>query len=124
MSNLVVFTGRLADAPSKSENANAPTRFRLIRNDYAGKDAQGERRPDRVTSLQFTAFGKLGGVILERARKGDQLVVTGHIENNNYKDQDGNDHYGFNFVVDSFEFGAGGKETRAEFAAAAQNDEF
>ena len=67
-------------------------------------------------SIQFTAFGRIGEVIGESAQKGDQLIVTYHITNNNYK-KDGQDVYGFNFVVDGFEFGSPGKITRSRLEA-------
>jgi len=46
--------------------------------------------------------------------KGDQLIVGFRIENNNYE-KDGEIAYGFNFIVEDFQFGAPGKEKREHF---------
>ena len=48
--------------------------------------------------------------------KGDQLIVDYRIENNNFQ-KDGEDVYGYNFVVEDFTFGAPGKEKREQFRA-------
>lgn len=117
--NLFVFTGRLAAAPELIQTGKTPvTRFRLIRNEYAGKDEQGERRERQVT-VQFAAFGGVAEMLANHAFTGDQLIVTASISNNNYTDGDGVERYGFNFEVGQVEFGAPGPEKRRRLAAAA-----
>ena len=50
----------------------------------------------------------------------DQLIFTYRIENNNWTDGEGKDQYGYNFIVDGFEFGAPGQAKRDEMNAASQ----
>ena len=105
MSNITIFTGRLAADPElstygKGKNATKVTRLTLIRNEYAGKD-----KDDRKVAVQFTAFGQQAEALADHTAKGDQLEVTARIENNDYE-KDGAKVYGFNFIVTDFEFGA------------------
>ena len=46
------------------------------------------------------------------AVKGDQLIVHYSLNNNNYEDGQGNTTYGYDFIVEEFEFGAPGAEKR------------
>lgn len=117
MSNLLHFDGRLADAPQRGEGENAPCRIRLIRNEHAGNDGQGNPRPERVVSVPFTAFGGRGRAIAEHTKKGDQLIVTARVENNRYIDGQGIERFDYNFVIEDFDFGAPGELKRAELAS-------
>ncbi len=105
------FVGRMAAAPMQRQHgATAVTKFTLIRNEYAGKD-----RPPRKVSLPFTAFGAQAEAIARNFAKGDQMICSYRIENNDYEKAD-EMIYGFNFIVDSFEFGAPGEDTRSYLA--------
>lgn len=118
MSNIHMhnFPGRVAKAPTLTGNGEkAVCKFTLIRNDYAGKNDAGEAM-EKVLSIQCTAFRTKAEAIAKHCHKGDQLIVDLRIENNNWTDKEGNDHYGYNFVVDDFEFGAPGEEKRAILA--------
>ena len=84
------------------------TRFCLVGNDYAGKDARGHVR-EIVTTLYFVAFEGLGEAIAKRARKGDQLVLLAHVRANNWTDKEGKARFDHTFVVQDFRFGAPGK---------------
>lgn len=116
MSNLVIFTGRLASTPElETRGETKLTRIRLIRNEYAGKDNDGNRR-ERVVSVQFTAFAGQAEHLANNGRVGDQLQVEATIRNNNYTDGDGRERYEFNFQIVDFEFGAPGAEKRKQWA--------
>jgi len=111
------FTGRVAKAVTLSgQGDRAVAKFTLIRNQYAGKDEGGDAI-ERMVAIQFTAFRKKAEAIAKNFFKGDQMIVAARVENNNYTDKDGADHYDFAFIVDDFEFGAPGEEKRAELAA-------
>lgn len=123
-----LFVGNLAKAPTISGTGDrAVCRFTLIENEYAGRDAQGAAK-QRTTSLEFVAFRGKAEAIAKSAMKGDQIIVTYRIENNNYTPQGSNEtRYGFNFIVEEFKFGAPGSEKRAQWASrngqpAAQDD--
>lgn len=111
--NNLHFTGRLAKGVALTGSGDrAVAKFTLIRNDYAGKDESGGAK-EKVIALQFTAFRKKAEAIAKNFYKGDQMIVVARVENNNYTDKDGDEQYGFNFIVDDFEFGSPGEEKRS-----------
>jgi single-strand DNA-binding protein len=111
-----VFGGKLAKAATVTGTGNkAVTKFTLITNEYAGKDNETQEARERVVSLQFTAFGAKGETIARTCFKGDQLFINYRVENNNYE-KSGEKVYSYNFVVESFEYGAPGPEKRAHLA--------
>lgn len=114
--NLHHFSGRATAAPTfQIVRDTKICRFRLIRNEYAGSDAQGERR-EREVSIQFVAFGGKAEHIANNLMVGDQVSVVAAIRNNNYE-KDGQMHYDYNFEVQDFEWGAPGAEKRAMLEA-------
>ena len=117
------FTGRHAKAVTLIGHGDkAVAKFTLIRNQYAGKDEESGESLERMVAVQFTAFRKKAEAIAKNFFKGDQMVVVARLENNNYE-KDGVDHFGFNFIVDEFDFGAPGEGKRAELAARRQSTE-
>lgn len=111
--NTLHFTGRLAKAPALTGNGErAVCKFTLIRNDYAGKDQATGEKKEKVVSIQFTAFRAKAEAIARHAMKGDQLIVSARLENNTWTDGEGQERYGYNFVLEDFEFGAPGEEKR------------
>jgi single-strand DNA-binding protein len=97
------------------------TRFRLVGNDYAGKDEKGAPR-EIVTSLWFVAFGPVGERLVRNARKGDQLIIEAQVRANNWTDKQGEKQYDHDFIVQGFRFGAPGKVKRDEFSGKADLD--
>ena len=117
MANRFHYTGRLAAAPERREGPNGPVvRVTLIRNEYAGKDGDGNPR-DRVVAIPVTAFGSKADAIYNNCRKGCQLGVQLRVENNRYTDAAGAERFDYNFVVDELEFGAPGEAKRSELAS-------
>lgn len=113
----VTAIGNLARNPEPAVKGDSTyTRFCLVGNDYAGRDEHGNVR-ETVTTLWFVAFDRLGEVIAENARKGDQLIVQAAIRSNNWTDKEGEKQYDHSFVVQNFRFGAPGKEKRGELSA-------
>ncbi|HCP6903050.1 single-stranded DNA-binding protein [Shigella flexneri] len=112
-----VFVGNLAKSVVVTGSGDrAVARFTLISNEYAGKDKETGEARERSVSIQFVAFRTKAEAIARNALKGDQLIVDFRIENNTYQ-KDGEDVYGYNFVVEDFTFGAPGKEKREQFRA-------
>lgn len=109
-----IFVGRLASAPALTNHGNGTkvAKFRLLSDEYAGKDEGGDSKKETV-GLNFTAFGERAQAIADHCREGDQMVVDYRIRNNNYE-KNGETVYDFNFIVDQFEFGAPGQKKREE----------
>lgn len=118
--NVVIFTGRVAATPEfETYGETKVTRFRLIRNEYAGKADAGERLErvrERVVSVPFTAFAGLAEFLADYVLVGDQLVVHAAIRNNNFTDGKGIERYEYNFEVKDLEFGAPGAEKRKKLS--------
>lgn len=98
------FTGRVAANPEMLiKNETKITTITLITNEFAGTGKE-----KRTVYLQFKAFGARAEG-LSKALTGDLLQVQFRIENNNYTDSENNKHYGYNFIINGFEFLAAGK---------------
>ena len=103
--------GRVAKQPEvQTKGDNTYCHLTLIGNDYAGPGKEPV-----ATTLFLVAFGKTADVLAKNARKGDQLIVSGHIRNNNYRNGE-ETKYGLSYIVDDFTWGAPGAEKRAELA--------
>ena len=112
--NQLNFVGRLARTPELKVHGDVSVcNFILLREDYVGKDDAGEAKKKTV-GIPFVAFGSTSANIAKYCLKGDQLLVTARIENDSW-DKEGEKQYGYNFIVDDFEFGAPGEEKRKSF---------
>ena len=110
--NINIFSGRLAHAIELKKHADTDVvKFTLIHNEYAGKDNAGASK-ERKVAVQFTAFGKRATALSSHANIGDQLFVNYRIENNNFE-KEGETIYGYNFILEEFEFGAPGAVSRS-----------
>ena len=117
--NVFSFEGRLADAPkfhpAKSQDGSPLAFFRLLRNEYAGKD-----RDERVISADFVAFDHIANFVKSRL-VGDQLIITARFENTR-RDVDGQTIYGYRFVVIDISLGAPGQATRKRLSEESNRD--
>lgn len=115
--NIFIFDGRLAAAPElKTHGETNVLRFRLIRNEYAGKDKETGKRIEKQVSIPFTAFGARAELIAKNCMIGDQLIVHATISNNNFTDSNQVERYDYNFEVEQVDFGAPGAEKRKKLA--------
>ncbi len=115
MNSFNVFAiGNLAAEPECGTKGEVSfTRFRLIGNDYGGRDEQGQAR-EIITSVWFIAFGPLGDAIAKHCHVGDQLIVEARIRQNNWTDKNGQKRYGHSYQVEGFRFGRQGRTSRGK----------
>lgn len=114
--NIFAYAGRLAAPVELRKNGDTSVaRFRLIRNEYAGKDDNGNAK-ERTVSIQFAAFNRRAEAIAANAMVGDQLIVYATVKNNNWTDAEGKDRYEYNFEIEDWEFGAPGQAKREKMA--------
>ncbi len=99
-----VFSGRVAAPVELSGNESKVAKVTLIDNAYAGKDEQGGSKTEKV-SIRFIAFGKRAEVLQKHLNTGDQVIFRYEIRNNDYETEAGK-RYGYNFIVQDFEFAA------------------
>lgn len=110
--NKLIFAGRAVAAPELHVYGSTKVaRLRLIRNEYAGKDEEGNRK-EREVCIPFSAFDAMAETLARNVMTGDQLIVEAVIRNNNYTDDKGDEHYDYNFEVVTFEYGAPGARKR------------
>lgn len=114
--NILIFAGRLAAAPHFSNNGTPRCNFRLIRNEYAGRDDDGNTK-ERVVALPITAFGRPAETLRDHLMVGDQVTIHAEVRNNNYVDKDGIEQYGVDFIYVAHEFGAPGPAKREKLAS-------
>ena len=67
--------------------------------------ACSEKYGQKETSMfiDAVAFGK-GASFLNNVKKGDRIFISGKLSPNNYEKQDGTKIYGFQLLIDSFEY--------------------
>lgn len=104
------------DLELEGEGDKVRVQVPLIGNDYAGTDEDGKAL-ERTTQLYFTAFGAKAKAIAKHCRKGDQLIVHGRIQANNYTQGERKVH-AYNFIIEDFRFGAPGRVKREELSGA------
>lgn len=99
--NVIAIKGRLTRDPELSsfKNSNgdnrAVCRFSVAVNRDYGDDAD---------FFNCSIFGKRAEVIDKYFSKGMEIVCQGRMEQNKYKDKDGNDRTTWNLIVMSFDF--------------------
>ena len=96
--------GRLtADPELKQTQSGIPTcRFTVaINRNYAPKDG-GERQADFINVVTWRQSAEF---VSKYFSKGKMIIVEGSIHNNNYTDNNGVKHYGYDVVADNVAFG-------------------
>lgn len=82
-------------------------------------DVAVDGRDGKTDFFSFTAFGKNAENLERYFCKGKPILVHGRVENNNYE-KDGKKVYGFNFVLEQFEFVLSDKTATGNGSAPAQ----
>jgi len=103
--NKIVFLGRLTKEVEMRKTGSdlAVAQFNLAVNNYKGE----------ADFFNLTAFGKTAENIGKFVKKGQQLLVEGRVQNNNYE-KDGRTIYQNSFIVEKFYFVSGTKNTKQE----------
>lgn len=99
--NKVIFMGRLVADPefSMSQTGMPICRFRIAVDRIA---RQGEQRQSDF--FRITCFGKTAEFVNQYFVKGKPILVEGRIQNNNYTDQSGVQHYQDQIIADNVSF--------------------
>lgn len=101
--NTVILMGRLTQDPEvryiQGANAMAVAHYRLAVDRRFKRDGQPE-----ADFFNLVSFGKQGEFVEKYLQRGSKIVVSGHLQNNNYQDKDGKMVYRDVIVTDSVEF--------------------
>lgn len=100
--NVCVFSGRLTKdievKYTQGENSIAVARFSLaVDNPYT----KGEEKT--ASFPNFVAFGKNAEILEKYVKKGNQLVVSSHVQTGSYE-KDSKKVYTTDFIIDKFDF--------------------
>lgn len=95
--NFVALMGRLTKDPEAKQNQTTNlTRFSLA------VDRRGKR--DEADFFNCTAFGKTAEFIVRYFRKGNRILLSGRIQNDNYTASDGSKRTAVQIIVENAEF--------------------
>ena len=100
--NKVILMGHLVAEPEVrygGANNTAVAGFRLAVNRRFKREGQ----PD-ADFFRCTAFGRTGEFVERYLHKGTKVVLDGEIQNDNYRNKDGNMVYGMQIIVNQIEF--------------------
>ena len=102
--NKFILMGRLTRDPevrySQGDSQMTIARFSLA------VDRRFKKQGDTVTADFFncTAFGKQGEFVEKYLKQGIKILLTGHIQNDNYTNKEGQKVYTIQIIVEELEF--------------------
>ncbi len=101
--NKVILVGNLGQDPEVRymPNGNAVANITLATSD-SYKDKNTGQMVDKTEWHRVVFFGKLAEVVGEYCRKGSQIYVEGKLQTRKWQDQQGQDKYTTEIVVDGF----------------------
>ena len=106
--NKIIITGRLGQKPELKTSGTG--------NEYTtisvAVDRRKEKDKDRVTDWFYcTAFREKAVFITTYFNKGDGIEIFGRMENDLYKDKDGNNRDSWKVMIENAEFPKGGSKS-------------
>lgn len=100
--NKIFIKGRISqDLEVKtSQNNNMVVRFNVaVRNDYKSQNGEYETQ-----FFNCVAFGKTGEFINSHFKKGQEILLTGHLQNNSWETENGEKRISTSIIVETTEF--------------------
>lgn len=99
-----IITGNLTRDPElrSTTSGNSVCSFSVaVNRNY--RDASGEQK-EEVSFIDCSAWGKLGEMISQYAKKGSGVLVSGRLRQRSWEDKDGNKRSSIEIVVEDFNF--------------------
>lgn len=119
--NEAILVGNLARDPELKwiGKDNCVAKFQIATNErWLDKDGN---KVEKTDWHNCSAWGKKAEAIHKYVKKGDKILVKGKIRNNNFE-KEGIKVYGYEIVVENFEFCGGGKKGENNSDIPPQND--
>ena len=118
--NHIILMGRLTKDPEVNYANSGTTigRFTIA----VDRRFKREGQPD-ADFFNCTTFGKQAEFVEKYLKKGTKILLAGELQNNNYTDKDGVQHYSVSIIVNEIEF-AESKRMQSENNSSASNKDF
>jgi len=103
--NKVIFMGRLVADPefSMTQTGKALCRFRIAVDRPVSKNNQ-QNGQEQADFFRVTCWEKTAETVSRYFVKGKPVLLEGRVQNNNYTDNNGVQHYGVDIIADRVEF--------------------
>lgn len=122
MINKVILMGRLtADINLRQTQSNIFYCNFSIAVDRKFKGQNGEKQTDFIN---IQAWRQTAEFIAKYFSKGRMIIIEGTLQNNNYTDNNGVKHYGYNVVADSVNFGESKGQSEQPKQADTENQDY
>lgn len=119
--NVIVLKGRMTDDPTAR---TAGTDGTAVASFTLAVDKNYQKGTDKITYFhRCVAFGRDAENIQKFFRKGDEICITGELQDNNYTDREGKKHYEKQVRIERWDF-CGSKSDRAERREAPAEDPY
>jgi single-strand DNA-binding protein len=123
--NKVILVGNLGNDPEVKymPNGNAVANLSLATSE-SWKDQQGQMQ-ERTEWHRLTAYRKLAEIMGEYLKKGSQIYVEGKLQTRKWQDQQGQDRYTTEIIVDQMQMlgGSGGSAQQSQGNQGAYNQQ-
>nr|WP_136251339.1 single-stranded DNA-binding protein [Ningiella ruwaisensis] len=112
--NKVILVGNLGNDPEVRymPNGNAVANLSLATSE-SWKDQQGQQQ-ERTEWHRLTMYRRLAEIAGEYLKKGSQIYVEGKLQTRKWQDQQGNDKYTTEIIVDQMQMLGGGRNDGAQ----------
>lgn len=107
--NRVVIAGRLTRDPEIKETPNG----KVVCNASIAVGMLPQNGQDKTSFVDLTVWGKAAETLAQYQRKGGQILIDGHLEQQTWTDKDGGKRSKILIVADRVQF-IGGKRPEAE----------
>lgn len=108
--NKVIILGRLGQDPEVRATASGTTvaNINVATNELGPKDQSGQRQADITEWHRCVMFGRTAEIAQQYLNKGSQVYLEGRLQTRKWQDQNGNDRYSTEIVVNEMQFVGGG----------------
>lgn len=100
--------------------SQSATPVAVVKGSIAVKRKFAKQGEQDVDFFNLTAFGKTAENMGKFFKKGSPILLEGHLQQNSWKDQEGNNKTSIDIIVDSFDFTRGDKAEGATPATTTQ----
>lgn len=117
--NVATFFGRLARDPElrTTQSGTNVCNFSIAVDRSFKKEGQ-----PTADFFNMTSFGKRAEVMAKYFKKGDQIVVSGSLQNSEYTDKNGNKRTNTQLIVNEFSFVSSNNKTTTNSAQNSSNE--